>query len=258
MTPIVVMQMGKVGSRSIVDSLERHYSDGPIFHVHALRRESLDTARQRFEEAKKPLPDHLRHSEEVLALLDRGAQFKVITLTREPISRNISAFFQRLSDEGRSPTAPTPALVSELIEEFQSSQRHGVATGWFDNQFHAGLGIDVYEHPFSFQTEFQTYETTNVSALLLRTEAADSLKAEQIGAFLETDGFALRRSNDSSTKGYAATYAAFKEAIVLEARYVNRMLNSRYSQHFYSEKERRKVRHFWRLRRQAAESSNEG
>ena len=49
-TPIVVYQMGKVGSSTIVASLHTLKLDSPIYHIHTLTQERIDSIEQTYRE----------------------------------------------------------------------------------------------------------------------------------------------------------------------------------------------------------------
>ena len=105
--PLLLYQMGKVGSKTIRRSLKPLELDRPVFHVHFL---SPDRVEQTEKERRKYLgtdKEHLlKHVWQYQYLrkrmesdLDGQRKWKIVTLTREPIGRNISTFFENLDVE---------------------------------------------------------------------------------------------------------------------------------------------------------------
>ena len=101
--PVLILQMGKVGSKSVQAGLEAESLDRPIYHAHFLSRER--TART--EKQRRKFFRTNRHSYLIRPWLNQfllrtfeenkdNRTWKLITLTREPIGRNISAFFENL------------------------------------------------------------------------------------------------------------------------------------------------------------------
>lgn len=101
--PIVIYQMGKVGSTTIVESLRRSVPERSIFHVHFLSTEGIKIEEDFYREHLSrigAIHDHLLESWYLSEQFDKitsDEKYKIITLVREPIARNISAFSRRLN-----------------------------------------------------------------------------------------------------------------------------------------------------------------
>ncbi len=133
--PLLVYQMGKVGSATIVSSLkaatgvESRYS---IYHIHWLSPERLiyeeelyKNARARYNgsalSAHRFYPGYVWSGQFLKRRIQnqpRKSKWTVITLVREPISRNVSSFFQNLetllSYDSRSIMAPKGLAAAVL------------------------------------------------------------------------------------------------------------------------------------------------
>lgn len=101
--PLIVYQMGKVGSSTLVKSLkDMNNLDMDVYHVHFLTHESIRNIEKVYKHAtkvyKKDIIDqHVIESLYLRKQLDQGlrdTKWKVITLVRDPIVRNISCFFE--------------------------------------------------------------------------------------------------------------------------------------------------------------------
>jgi len=94
--PILVYQMGKVGSFSIYMSLKEIRE---THHVHYLRKDIMERLEKMQTDRGFPVPGHLITSKMVWKeYLDKDLPLKIITLVRDPISRNMSAFFENLNN----------------------------------------------------------------------------------------------------------------------------------------------------------------
>lgn len=100
-TPIIVYQMGKVGSHSIRDSLIS-YGVGPVFHLHLMNPYSIMKRKQEnlaHNYTPPPLHNNVPRTDEWLGktlyneIVKKDISSKFIIPVREPIDRNVSAFF---------------------------------------------------------------------------------------------------------------------------------------------------------------------
>jgi len=91
--PVLVFTMAKVGSSSVYHSLKKQ-SDIPCFHIHSLSiEEELQAKVICKEKGVYPgsrSPVFILHK----YLLEKERTYKVISLVRNPIERNLSAFFE--------------------------------------------------------------------------------------------------------------------------------------------------------------------
>src|SRR5207248_8117879 len=93
----IVYQMGKVGSSTVYESLRRAGIPN-LFKVHYLSDAGLDRARRLYAgfSVRVPVP----HEESSVALQrmlragSTGVRWKVFTLVREPVARDVSAYVQ--------------------------------------------------------------------------------------------------------------------------------------------------------------------
>lgn len=136
--PLFIYQMGKVGSSSIKHTLETRYH---MCHFHTTREFNAYCV-------KFPPEKHLAPS---------TRRFDIITATREPIGREISAFFQNITNLNHAygigtredVLAMTPDQLVEAFREcWANSDRIPDTTVWYDRHFRESTGIDIYQHPF--------------------------------------------------------------------------------------------------------------
>lgn len=210
--PILIYQMGKVGSTSILDSITSRWN-GPVLHSHHLNDPQEKYIYQNQYCKNKP--------------------FYLISLTREPISRNISAYFQNLAYFTKGTPGKGPASTNLLIENFLHKYPHDLPLTWFQNHLERNFDINVFEHPFPDEG-FTTMSRDNLKVLIMRAETDDKAKEKAVSSFLQIPNFKLSRSNVGSNKEYAKIYKNFKATLKLSPAYLDRMYGSRYFKHFYS------------------------
>jgi len=225
--PVVVYTMGKVASKSIHYSLLQQY-DGVVLFSHSIYKDHEDWQIQYIYE-------WVTH--------DNGP-IKIISLTREPISRNISAFFQNFERETGFKYEKAKFSIDELFQMFLDDFPHDTPLKWFQLRLHNIFGVDVYAVPFP-ESGASTYVQDNIEVLVMRAELDDPEKEKLIRQFLEMDDFQLKNQNIGNQKNYASMYKQFKNEIKLPPEYVNRMCDSKYFNHFYPPEVIEDVRKKW-------------
>jgi len=225
--PIFVFQMGKVGSSSIYKSLLAQYP-GLVAHAHIFSADH-----------KSPRVRRL-----YFWAIKGGRPLKIISLTREPMARNVSAFFQMFERDTGIPYAKANFTLAELKTLFLSNYKHEIPLEWFDKNILANFGIDVYATPFP-QDGSCTFSRNKIELLVMRSEINDDEKVRAVNRFLGSNGFQLRNTNIGEKKAYAATYMSFASNVKLPPDYVERMCESKYFNHFYSKAEIDMARRRW-------------
>lgn len=246
--PVLVYQMGKVASKTIVATLEQ-FSGYQPFHAHQLSPGNMARRRPEKEKIKGRAAAGLSSlvwraiHDVVIAESDR--QVKIVTMVREPIGRNISAFFQGLDKRTQIQQAHVNASMYQLIEIFLNTYPHTRPLTWFDDELRDVTGIDVYAHAFPRELGYQRIQQGRFDVLIMRHDLADSTKAECLAQFLNLPRVDIVQANLSENKIYSQRYREFQKAIRLSERYVDDLLESRYARHFFPDDERERLRHKW-------------
>ena len=85
---------------------------------------------------------------------------------------------------------------------------------------------------------------SNIRCLVIRME--DLAKSESVIAdFLSLPSFSLMPTNRAEKKAYSSAYSNFKEKVAIPEEYINKMYNSKYTRHFYSDSEITKFKQKW-------------
>jgi len=182
--PVIVYQMGKVGSLSIYRSLRKYY-DGVVIHTHDFEHDHDDVRIRK-----------------LYKWFQEGRELKIISLTREPVSRNVSAFFQNFRRDVGVSYSRSEYTIDELREIFLANYPHEIPLEWFDKNIKKNFGIDVFEHPFP-ENGYALYTRRNVKVLVMRVELSDKEKVKAIKDFIGIEEFDLVNTNIGSEKKYA-------------------------------------------------------
>ncbi|MDJ0662083.1 MAG: putative capsular polysaccharide synthesis family protein [Crocosphaera sp.] len=247
---ILVHQMGKVGSSTIYKSLKHLNLSIPIYHTHILDPKILEDLKRDIN-----LHPHLNQRQRIITELCLHEQikkgldqkkWKIITLVRDPISKNISSFFENLSNPFfyRNGTIENQDL-DELIQQFLDNFHHQWVLNWFDRNIKNIFNIDVFSQEFPKDQGYKIFTRENVEVLLIRTEDIDSKIEEAMKKFMNLEDFNLINANIAKKKKYAKKYKKFQQIINLPESYIDEMYNSKYAQHFYSEEEIERLKAKW-------------
>lgn len=257
-TPIVVYQMGKVGSSSIRNALLLRGLH-PVLHLHTMsplcekRAESIpieagleDALHREIEHARAVfaqlgsvqrlrlvLHEWLNERRISRRLLRPGRPLRIITSVREPIAASVSMFFQLLPWYIGRAYRPDRISTDDLIELFFRRYSWERPLIWFDEEMRYATGVDVYRHPFSFEKGFLSFREGSIEVLVLKTETLDEVKERALSEFLGQGEIRLARSNVASEKAYARQYREFEDRIRFSDAFFRSMYDSKYARHFY-------------------------
>ncbi|MDX1971571.1 MAG: putative capsular polysaccharide synthesis family protein [Candidatus Sumerlaeia bacterium] len=216
--PIFLFQPGKVGSMSLYTSLKQIYP-GPVIHAHSL-----------FEP-----PLHLG-IELMIRWLNSGKPLSLICMIREPISRNISGFFESFEEYVGIPFSESSHQPEELCQLFLELYNHMGMHEWFHEELHRGTGIDVLEHPVH-SPGYQRMDQGVIRFLLLKTELPDIEKIRLVSEFLSLPKFPLHSVNVAEKKPYAKMYQDVKTLLKIPEPLLLQITSAPLIRHFYTPQE---------------------
>lgn len=248
--PVLVWQMGKAGSKSIQAAIQQACPGSAVFHVHALGERLLADGEMRRRSERRGNRAHLLNlaiRERLLADLAAGRPWRVISVVREPVARNLSAFFQNLDLYAPDLLAgglDRPGVTAALLERFRRDFDHDRPLHWMDIEIRAVTGIDVYQTPFDQQAHQCRIRQGALDLLLLRLDDLDRAGNQVLGDFFQRP-VQLDTHNAADSKGYAAAYRAFCAAFRPDPDYLARLYDARYTRHFYTPAEISALRRRW-------------
>lgn len=240
--PVLIYQMGKVGSSAVYASLSNAVISNPVYHVHFLSYGNINRVERYYRTvgASQSIAQ-LRFLRALRRKLDRtGGPIHVITLVRDPVAREISDVFENMDSHHRSLLTGTGGIdISKTIDRLNASfaefdEAKDYACTWFDREMLDTFGIDVYATPFDHDRKFTIVAKSGVDLLIMRMEDLPTVFSEAIRQFLG-EAVPLVRANDASAKDYHAAYQAVISEISLSRDVYKRIYASRYARHFYPE-----------------------
>ena len=233
--------MAKVGSLSIYSSLKKQKLLHAVFHIHSLNsKENMENLK--LCKTKGILPDS-RSPITIINkyIINKNRKLKIISLVRDPMERNISAFFDAFKlYVGISPENYKGSM-QELENIYHKKLPHDYAINWFEIQFFGATGINVYDFKFSFERGFNIIQSNHNEVLIIKTNIEDNLKETLLSEFCDCPNFKLINTNQTKTELYNKfkNYAKFSET------YLNNQYQSRYAHHFFSKEERNAALKRW-------------
>lgn len=223
---IYIYQMGKVGSKTLKTTLDNHFKSD-VIHFHRLYK----------------LKDAIKR--QLMLQRDFMMPVYIISPIREPVSRNVSAFFQNFSRE-TGLNIETEAFNADRFKTlFLENNKHIEPIEWFEQELLSTFGINVYQQPFSPETAYRVYKKRNINVLVYQSELDKNKQLEILSRFLNKQIDEFLMTNVSDKKSYSDAYNAFLESVQLPEEYCRDMLNSAYARHFYSTDQRENAFNRW-------------
>lgn len=244
---VMVYQCGKVGSEALTKSIINCGLRASHCHTLALPYSCM-------KEWGSTWDDNVKRT----AL---GFNGKIITAIREPISRDVSEYFQSLCARGEE--LKEVFKITDLFDGFYDvfyypyqksgqdnndffiAQNKGFHIGspkgyefdWFDFELKENFGFDAYEHEFDKDRGYSIYKHLGMEIMIFQLEKINSLESI-IGEFLGAENFKMCRTNDNASKPYRYMYKSFKEDFVLKKEYADLYYkNNPWFEHFYSSRD---------------------
>lgn len=252
--PVVVAAMGKVGSRAVAASLQKAHLPNPVFHTHYLSVAHIEEVQHVARESGWQASGlGLQQGQALSRLRDltKGRlRWKVISLTREPVVRDISDLFQNPHHfpglEALQGKDLATAVISELKKGLAAfdPQRDYAAT-WFDREIKAVFGLDIYATPFDMAAGYTIYSAENADLLVMRQEDLARCAPEAFREFLGLENFELLCVNEGAQKAYKEAYRQVLETIVFPVSDLERIYSCAYAQHFYTPVEIERFKRRW-------------
>ena len=236
-TPLYISyQMGKVMSSSIVNSVDnclqlhswsneepiKYFSSRYTGSVMGRLFQNLNW-KYKFWNAKNKFNNAIK----------KNIDIKIIIGVREPISRNISGYFQTLNINKN-----TNFSYEFHKRKFFTHTPHLSPIYWFDNELFENFNINIYKYNFDKKKGFQilNFKRKKISILLYKFENVNNL-TEIFKKFLLNKDFKIKSKNKSQNKWYNKIYKKFVSKILFDKSYISLMYGNKYMNHFYSSKE---------------------
>lgn len=227
--PVLVYQMGKVGSSTVCKTLDN--KEIPNLHVHFVSREIWRSAANIYLENGENLPPHFHTGRLLRQWLNwTEHQVQVVTLVRDPIAREVSKEFE-MGSLLEIPTDDVNESLRVLRSRLTSPDALNFPYTWFDREILPTFGVDVFDHPFNREEGFGRITQKDVDILILTLEQLDDLVPTVLSDFVGRS-LQLKKDRVRSDK----VYAAVKKRLRLEERTVRRLYDCEWMRHFYTDR----------------------
>jgi hypothetical protein len=236
--------MGKVASSSVYEDL-RFRDEVNAYKIHRMNPDAIASVREEYLRLGAPPPNEELGLYLYREISQKKRKAKIISMVREPISRNVSAYFENLDTYEAMKSAHTRIKIDELVNNFLKKYNHDLPLTWFDIEMRSTTGIDVFEHEFPQQQGHHRIISPPFELLLMRHDLDNAVKEDLIQSFLNIRDLTLSKVNVGVSKKYAEVYDTFLHSIQLPEEYIERMLDSRYAAHFFPKEELDQVRNRW-------------
>jgi len=214
-TPIYIFQMGKVGSKSLKATLSAKYR-GAIVHAHSYKGMSFSERALLTWRKRLYLPIY------------------VICPIREPLSRNVSAFFQTFKRDTGFDFTEQEWTSSELKDLFLKYYPHKVCNEWFDKHFRTTFDLDIFSKPFPIERKWNVYKHRSIKVLIFRADLERDEQLRAVSEFIDCKIDNWTFANVSEEKEYSKLHKNFCRSVTLPDIYISLMCKSRFCQHFWS------------------------
>ncbi len=244
MPPVFLLQMGKVASTSINTALRQYYKGAIVYGYRFSNQYKfiewsvlwyLLTKQPRiFKKARRRVRYYLSYWEirrlRKFMMDYPNRKIKLISLIRNPIERDISAFFQEIEKKHNDLSLPY------LNKVFNADPKLHFSLNWFDENIKPYFGIDVYDYPFG-EDGFIFITKNNIELLLMQYDLDNAKKEQLIKDFLGINTFHIQRLNVGAKKQTASIYKQFKNEAIIADEILATYAQSKYFNHFYSPEE---------------------
>ncbi len=233
-TIILVYSMGKVGSSTIYELLRKTYPCLHVFHVHFLSKNNLENI---LPAISSKYHWNIGNGKRILEFIRNHPKYpiKIITLVRDPISRDISGIFQNW--EAKINNTDYTEVDAEELCRYLDTKDQSYTLSWFDSEFKDYLNFDIYSHTFDKQKGYSIYSHGNVDILCLKLERLDEIYEEAIESFLGKNSIVMKKYNLSVQKKTASLYKELTAKYKADNKKLRAVYDSKFVRHFYTEKE---------------------
>ncbi|MGH8536812.1 MAG: putative capsular polysaccharide synthesis family protein [Gammaproteobacteria bacterium] len=247
--------MGKVGSTSVYHSLRKACLNTAVYHIHVLTKEGIrweeeayfGKSRRFFHKSGLLAKPGLFQSHYLYKQLSRNKQstrWKIITLVRDPIARNVSGLFSTIErwipdfyDRYSRKAIDTDELAEIFLHDYHGRiDSYEFPFHWFSAELQPVFGIDVLSSEFPKSVGYKIYKSESIDLLLIKLEYLNQCFPAAIKEFLGFD-IPLTSANVAADKSYYPLYQEFTRALKLPDAYIEQQYSCNYVRHFYSESE---------------------
>lgn len=201
--PILIYQVGKVGSTSISAAIKDSIRDVvPVYQVHnivhAAELKERDVKSGSFSSQK-----HFNLGQSLLEAISAqpSLSFKVITGIREPITRWVSEIFQNIDTRYNFLKNPDGSInEDEVVRFIKASIRNEPQSRWFEEEIGSLFGVSVRDIHLDKEKCCCVLKKNNNSFFFYKQEGLSSSTGDILAEFLELDSLSIEKLNVTENK----------------------------------------------------------
>ncbi|MBC2716526.1 MAG: hypothetical protein HF978_14570 [Desulfobacteraceae bacterium] len=181
----------------------------------------------------------------------RKLKFKIISMVRDPIARQISDVFQnpeimKIDIKNQNGLINKNRAMALIQENFSNLRTFDYIFKWFDREIKSVFGIDAFSKPFNRDSGWTIINGENAEVLVLRLENLSQIGPEVISDFLTLPNqISLVESNVRASTKDVLSYNYVKNNIRIDRSICREIYASRFCSHFYGDKEINKFMKRW-------------
>nr|WP_321223008.1 putative capsular polysaccharide synthesis family protein [uncultured Psychroserpens sp.] len=237
---ILVYTLSKVGSSSVYNSLKKKFPYKEIHHVHFLG----DTWLNKFKNDHKIFQNNLNNADRIFKLLKKKQwNVKIITLTRDPIARDISGVFQTWQHIFE--VDDITKVTANSILDYLNTNDFTYSQNWFETDFVEFTGLDILNENFDANKGYQIYDAKNTPILLIQLEQLNTVFNDAMNAFIGPGEYALHQENVTSSRASGALNKKVKKLLDVPVAKLDTIYNSKYLTTFYNASQIKSFKDRW-------------
>lgn len=168
-------------------------------------------------------------------VMNRGkGEWKIVTIIRDPIERNLSDFY--IWTYLGSSSSERPKTQDEFIDLFMQSIDHYQGTDHIQREIEPFWHINVYDVEYPPESP---YQLLNGRLLIIHFDKLDRLSHGVSRLLHQQVNWKIPHIGKTSYR------RSLMENLKLPETYVKKMLNHQYTQHFFTPEERRRMKRRW-------------
>ncbi|MCP4977331.1 MAG: hypothetical protein GY931_14345 [Maribacter sp.] len=261
---VLVHQVGRVGSKSVEESVRKSNKTAQVVHIHYLHPENhkkymeIANGKNAIKKTADAFAYHPGKAHRIVEFLKCNQKnlehLTVISGYRDPLDHAISNFFQNLSDlvpqcELIPETHETDLkfaqktffnLVNKLIKNKRSQRFHTLLgmfavrgpMSWFDTEMNV-YGIDIYKHKPD-PDGIITIRGKQVLHIVYKFETLDQQLAKITSMVPGSNNFVEVKTNRARDKEHNDLYTEFRKRFLPTEEMMEYYYNNKYFKHFYA------------------------
>jgi len=255
--PVLVYAMPKAGTSTVESSLKN--ADISVYKVHRLSTQGIALSIAQAKEGRgvrffniQKLAKVIRHKVDS----NPNNSWKIVTLTRDPISQAVSGLFQgieyvhpeMINAQGQVNVGSAIEYLQQRFKKYAEGdpQSDWYNLKWFERELEDVFKIDIYNYPYNFDQGFLYIHQGNIEVLTIRMEDLNNSFPYAAQKLLELpEPVSIKSENTAQSKQFNEAYKQVKSQIKVPRSACEKIYSSRYARHFYTQAERRKFIKKW-------------